>query len=139
MLRVRGNFGGLAKWIATFAALASSGLPESVHRQAAEAILTEVKLGFREGRDPYGKRWPKPKHRDGAPLRDRGLLANSWEQFTTSSGFEIFTDVEYAGYLHNGTRHIERRRMVPDGDLPRSYDSAIAEAVEAGWEELWGA
>lgn len=61
----------------------------------AEAV-TQVKLGFRQSRDPYGNAWAPLKHRDGRPLRDTGRLNNSFTAKAENGRLRVGTNVEYA-------------------------------------------
>lgn len=59
-------------------------------------LAAEVKMGFHEGRSPYGDTWDPPKFRAGQPLRDSGRLANSITYNADDSGVEVGTNVCYA-------------------------------------------
>lgn len=79
--------------------------PETYNRLkkaiAAEAV-TQVQLGFREGRDPYGNPWSPPKFRIGKPLLDTGRLRSSFAAQITPTGFRIGSNVKYANVHQYG-------------------------------------
>jgi phage gpG-like protein len=52
--------------------------------------------GFEHGRDPYGNTWAPLRLRRGQPLRDRGLLQNSYSPQPSADGFQLGTSVRYA-------------------------------------------
>lgn len=45
---------------------------------AARRLVALIKLGFKTSTGPNGEKWAPLKFRDGQPLRDRGLLQNSF-------------------------------------------------------------
>ena len=45
--------------------------------EIGSTLVDNIKLGFRDGSDPWGRAWEPLKHRDGQPLLDTGELRNS--------------------------------------------------------------
>ncbi len=43
---------------------------------------------------------------------DTGLLRNSWETHVSASEITISNDVEYAGFVEDGTEHMEGAHMI---------------------------
>lgn len=76
--------------------LSPQRIGEVMGRRMALTYLPQL---FRKGGDPP---WPKPKYRDGQPLRDTGRLGGSFVYSITSTGAEIYTNVIYAGPQHRG-------------------------------------
>jgi phage gpG-like protein len=75
-------------------------LYERMKKNLAAEALTQLQLGFRESRDPYGEGWKPPRWRAGKPLLDTGRLRNSFTYAITATGFHIGTNVIYAA-IHN--------------------------------------
>lgn len=55
-------------------------------------LTNRIKLGFKNGRSPYGDTWKPLKYRDGQPLRDKGLLQNSITYNAESDSVSIGTN-----------------------------------------------
>lgn len=70
-----------------------------------QEALSMALEGFEKSRDPYGVRWAPLKLRNGQPLLDKGILRNSLNvRVTSSTSFEVATDVKYAKlHQHGGT------------------------------------
>lgn len=77
---------------------------DAIGRRMALTYLPQL---FRKGGDPP---WPKPKYRDGQPLRDTGRLGGSFVYSITYTGTEISTNVIYAGPQHRGDTVRPRRK-----------------------------
>jgi phage virion morphogenesis protein len=97
-------------------------------RQIGEAITSNVKLGFREGRDPWGRAWEPltettiSRRRRGSsfPLRDTGTLANSINyQLQGSDGVRIGPS-DHAGKagMHQFGGTTSPRSMFPNKQIP---------------------
>lgn len=60
------------------------------------SLLSNVQLGFKFGRSPWGDAWRKPLLRAGQPLRDTGRLNRSITVDATGDGVTVGTNVLYA-------------------------------------------
>jgi len=60
-----------------------------MRKQVGHEAVNQVRLGFREGRDPYGKAWEPLKLRAGTPLRNKGILGNSFSAQPDGDGFAV--------------------------------------------------
>ena len=60
------------------------------------SLLSNVQLGFKFGRSPWGDAWRKPLLRNGQPLRDTGRLNRSITVDATGDGVTVGTNVLYA-------------------------------------------
>lgn len=68
-----------------------------------EEALRQIKLGFRQSRDPYGNPWKKLQFRKGQPLRATGRMQNSFTAVGQGEGvFVVGTNVMYAGTHQEG-------------------------------------
>jgi phage gpG-like protein len=127
-------------------AASSGGLYDRVKRALAAEALTQVSLGFRESRDPYGEPWAPPIFRKGKPLRDTGRLLNSFTTEVISDGFRIGTKTLYARVHHCGAtitakkgkwlrfptgRGKARIPICEEGAYPKSQDGADAGPARA--------
>jgi phage virion morphogenesis protein len=95
----------------------------------AEEALTQIKLGFEQGRAPDGSAWKplqRKRSRDkkgskGTPLNDTGRLKNSWTRIVRADGFTWQNATVYAA-AHNygadidhsarGNFHSKRGRFI---------------------------
>lgn len=73
-------------------------------------------------RSMYGEAWPKPVA-GNAPMERSGRLRRGYTYklrvTPTSVSVEIGNVMAYAGPLQSGTARVERRRHLPEGELPR--------------------
>lgn len=112
----RGDFQKLNR-IATLARrTAEPSFLRELNKQLAEEAITQVRIGFRQSRTPYGETWKALLHRQGKPLMDTGRMRNSFSrQDVTARGFRVDTDVVYAGTHQYGSekRSVPQRTMMP--------------------------
>ena len=59
-------------------------------------LLTRIRDGFRQSKDPWGQAWAPPRLRNGQPLRDTGRLANSFTVQSDNDQVTVGTNVCYA-------------------------------------------
>ncbi|WP_394845182.1 phage virion morphogenesis protein [Pendulispora brunnea] len=104
MAALSGSFADLAKLGGRFRRIASGELLEEASRRLAAEAMTQLQLGFRKSRDPYGQAWKPLARRHGKPLLDTGRLRNSFTSVVTPTGFRIGTNVRYASYHQHGTK-----------------------------------
>lgn len=148
---VRGDFGKLKSLAVKIGRVASSDVMPRLAKVMGAEALTQVQLGFRAGRDPYGEPWAPLKLRQGGkPLLDTGRLRNSFSVQTESSGFRIGTNfIGAAVHQYGATITAKRakflkfkasrkgpwvqkksvtipaRRMVPEGSLGATWETAL--------------
>lgn len=89
-------FARLQGLIGQFAPVASGEFEHRVAVNLAEEAITQLRMGFREQRDPYGTPWAHLVGRSGQALMNTGRLRNSFTRIVTSTGFSITTNVSYA-------------------------------------------
>jgi phage gpG-like protein len=116
---VRGDFAKLAKLQAKVKTLASDDRRIRLANVMGAAAVTEVQLGFRETRDPYGRAWaPLLLRQGGKPLLDTGRLRSSYSYQASMRGFTLGTNFIGAGVHQHGATitvvHDARR----DGSSP---------------------
>lgn len=85
---------GVAARIRALRAAAEDLAP--LHAAIGGALLSNVQLGFKFGRSPWGDAWRKPLLRNGQPLRDTGRLNRSITVDATGDGVTVGTNVLYA-------------------------------------------
>lgn len=109
---VTGDFAKLDKALLQLGKLGSPGLVNVCAANVGEAMVTEVRFGFRKGQDPDGNPWApikrqrrrKGKGKGGNKiLRDTGRLANSISAQVTGGTVIVGTNVEYGPYHQYGT------------------------------------
>lgn len=89
----KGDFAKLARLQSQVKALASNDRKLQLANVVGAAALTELQLGFRESRDPYGNAWEELKLRAGGkPLLDTGRLRSSFSYQPRAGGFIIGTN-----------------------------------------------
>lgn len=155
-MSVRGDFAKLSALTAKLARLTTPSLRQDLSKVVGAEALTQVQLGFRASRDPYGNAWASLALRSGKPLLDTGRLRNSFSAQVTSTGFQIGTAASYAGTHQSGATilpkngkflkfrvgrgrggrwfqlkkaTIPRRQMVPEGRLGPIWSEAFEKAA----------
>jgi phage gpG-like protein len=95
---ITGDFRDLATLRAALSRAGGTGERLALSKNLAEEARTQVAFGFQSGVDPYDRKWPKLRSREGQPLRDTGRLMNSvaGQPSMTATGFTISTGVKYA-------------------------------------------
>lgn len=92
-MSLKGDFGKLAALQRKVKRLATSDTRVRLANVMGAAALTEVQLGFRESRDPYGNAWePLRLRAGGKPLLDTGRLRSSFSYQARVAGFTIGTN-----------------------------------------------
>jgi phage gpG-like protein len=110
---IRGDFDGLRELREKLHEVARGKLKPAISRAAGEAALTELRQSFRRSRDPYGRSWAKLVIRTGGkPLRDTGILANSFSVQPTANGFTVSSSIDYASPHQDGATIIPRSAKV---------------------------
>jgi phage gpG-like protein len=133
--------------------LGSDAGKRRITRNLAEESITQVKLGFRQLRNPYGVPWPPLKSRDGQALRQTGRMQNSFTVAVTGdSQFVVGTNAQYAATHQYGATIVPKRakrlvfavrgrlvfarkviipqrQMMPENDLGPIWSRAFAEST----------
>ena len=118
-------------------------------REIGASLVENIRLGFAEGRSPWGEKWAKPKGRDGQPLIDTGLLRNSFSYRATKTGVAVGTNRRFSpkatAAVHQfGTRdgRLPARPFMPirgDAvDLPPSWEREVVGAIRRHAERMTG-
>lgn len=94
---ITGDFAKLGKLVDRIGGVASGEWMKNVlHKQFAREARTQVQLGFRQSRDPYGVPWEHTEWSSPKPLRKSGMLGNSFTSEPTDAGFVVGTSKIYA-------------------------------------------
>lgn len=117
-------------------------------------IEEEVRLCFRDSRDPYGNSWLPLHFRDGQPLMDTRVLLNSITHRTANHSVQVGTNIEYAGTHEFGARRgaygttrrgapvpwgdVPARPFLPTDDLPESWETSILGILQKHFLEVPG-
>lgn len=107
-------------------------LLDAIGLQVGEEFLGLVQDGFREQRNPFGRAWAPKKRPDGrAILVGRTTrLRRSWHLERTARGvITIASSVVYTPHIQHGTRRMVARKMIPDDELPPSWNAALNETA----------
>ena len=139
---VTGDFAKLDKAINELSKLANPALVQVAATGIAQALATEVQLGFRKEQDPDGNKWPALKakrkrkgkgKRGNKILRDTGRLANSITGRATGNTAVVGTNVSYGPYHQYGTGgHKASSRAQPTNKKGRFVAKEKAGKVKRG-------
>lgn len=138
---LQGDFGALEDLQARIRAVTQPGFKEAVARRLTGTAIKLLADQFRSSRNPYGVPWKPPMHRKGKPLLDTGRLraASVGQVASGASGavVRVVIPVEYASYLQDGTRRMERRQIVPDraGGLGPTWTAAFRKEIELAFKQ----
>lgn len=122
------------------------GNTEPAMREISRFMLSEVQLGFRQSRSPYGEVWA-PVARPGQPLVDTRNLRNNISRQYGADFAEVGTNVEYAA-IHqfggntgkNKATKITARPYLPiQGDdvvLPDMWEDEISAILTGILEQI---
>ncbi len=141
---IRGDFRAL-KRLSKQLGEAASGKPlRDLAAALGEEAVTQVKVEFEEGRDPYGEAWrplanatlkSSPRRIGGKILLDSGRLRRSFNRVAMPGGFAVESNVKYAaihdfgGMAGRGRKvKIPRRQILPSREptgLGRRWETAF--------------
>lgn len=82
--------------ISKLAALAAATTGKAALDTAGNAMAEEIRLGFEDSTDPWGTPWKALKFRNGQPLKDTGVLANSITHEATDTSAKVGTNICHA-------------------------------------------
>ncbi len=109
--------------------------PERIAARAVGKIAEIIDTQFAAGVDPNGEAWAplRPetlrKGRRPPPLTDTGAMAGGAQ--VTANGDTLTARIdEPADYHQSGTASMARRPILPDNELPRSWEAALQEAAD---------
>jgi len=107
-------------------------------KPAMEKVARQLKAAVEDSFDRQGNhdgfsRWKKRKKvkgkkDSGHPLLNKsGRLRNSLKAVATNSTADVETDVEYAGYLNDGTKNMAARPFlqINDADLEKAGETML--------------
>lgn len=140
---LRGDFRKLDTLVVKLERLAKGGALDAMKKNLAAEALTQLRLGFRGSKDPYGNPWKPLKRRKGKPLDDTGRLRGSFTATPTSTGFRIGSNVTYAAPHQTGSLkwpgRPPQRQMLPSSDkgLGPIWRSALREAAATTSRKLF--
>ena len=106
----------------------------------AEEARTQIVMGFRDSRSPYGEPWAPLESREGKPLLDTGRLRNSLMPRAVGTSLRIDANVAYAAAHQYGTKTIPRRQFLPDSSrgLGTRWTKAFRRVLTETMRDLGG-
>jgi phage gpG-like protein len=111
---------------------ALSLVPSRAARRVSGKLHDLIVEEFARGEDPYGDAWAPleeatiEKGREEPPLTDTGAMVESLEvKPMAGAGVSVSFGAEYAGFHHEGTVNMVARKVLPDDELPQSWNEAI--------------
>lgn len=117
---------GLAELQQRLAQVADGKATKAVSKQIAIEAQVLVGESFQKGQAPDGSPWAPPRFRNGQPLRDTGRLGASIIVTDTGSGFEVGTNVLYAGvHQHGAVITAKRARQLYSKKLGRGFGKSV--------------
>ena len=77
--------------------------PEPALKRIGATLTDNIRLGFHDSQDPYGRPWKAVLRESGQPLRDAGNLMDSFTYRVTDNEVVVGSalTVEYDGRRHN--------------------------------------
>lgn len=99
----------LPGWLDRVSRVPDTADKEPLFKRVKQALVSATKRNFSEGHGPNGELWPGLKHREGKPLRDKGLLMASvfgagHVENATPNTLTWGTNLSYAAiHQHGGT------------------------------------
>ena len=128
-MALTGDFHRLAMLRQQLAAIARGGAVEKLMPAMRDRVHGLILDGFRQQRDPYGRKWaPRRKAPDWA-VRAFGLMQDNHPLLDkTGRGINSFTTraasrrivvraLDYMGFHQSGTRNMVARKEVPDPEM----------------------
>jgi len=123
---------------------ALSEVPSQASREAAKGIQRAIRTQFTSGTDPYGEPWEPLKQstldkgRTPPPMTDTGRMKRGMRvRPSKGAGIEVTSEAEYLGF-HQGQgsprANVPPRHVLPEGELPDSWQKAIEDALDAAFE-----
>lgn len=127
---------------------ALAGVPSQAAAQASEEIDAAIQVEFDAGIDPYGEPWEplaestKARGREDPPMTDTEALRDGLEvRPMRGAGISVTADVPYLGF-HQGegspAAHVPPRHVLPEDELPDTWERAIADALDDAIERRLG-
>lgn len=140
-IRIKSKRGGAKKLGALEKTLEDApDVLKAISRNSAEEVVGLIKDGFRDEKDPYGKRWKPKQIPDGRKVLSgkTSNLKGGWHVTSSSKGgFTVAPSVDYAVHHQFGAPRagIPQRMMVPSKarGLPAGWADALEEVAK---EEL---
>jgi phage gpG-like protein len=149
---ITGDFGKLKRALAKVEKARRGDLKLAVVKNLAAEAITQVSLGFRQSRDPYGNPWAPLATRDGQILVDTARMRNSFSVTLEDQGFRVGTNVRYMPFHQYGSRvrvtrgkrksrskvgRLPARPMLPTGELGQIWSQALEAASTATLRKFW--
>jgi len=139
-LSIGGSFKELRELSKRLGDLTKGDALQQIANAAANESLTQLNLGFRASRDPYGNPWRPLKYRQGQPLRDTRRMQSAWDKQVTARGFRLFNRTPYTRFHQYGTQGrntragkrvgaIPARPMVPRGNDMGTWAEPVRKAM----------
>lgn len=108
-----------------------------------QAVLSQVALGFRNGVDPYGKKWKPLTYRNGQPLLKTHIMSKSFTGESSGDTIRIGNNVERTIFHQGGTKTKEgkeivpARKMIPDNnEIPAAWARAVESAIRKAFDAV---
>ena len=125
-----------------------AGIPSQATRDAARGIKRAIDDEFRAGLDPYGKPWTplqestiQKKGSSAILIETEAMRKGIKVRPMPGAGIAITSDAEYLGF-HQGQgsprAHVPPRHVLPEGELPDTWERAIADALDNAFERSFG-
>lgn len=129
-----GDFRGFDQLEKHLASLAQ--VPAQASREVAKELTTLLQQEFKQGTDPYGKRWAplKPSTlksgRHPPPLTATGALRDGTKATPmVGAGVQIEVGEPYGVFHQYGTYKMAARPILPSGVMPKAWTAIVKAAV----------
>lgn len=106
-------------------------IPAQASAEAAREIERLIQDQFRSGTDPSGRPWKDLASGGRSFLfRSGDLFGSIHVKPRPGAGVRVTVDAKYASYHQTGTKRMPARKILPEDELPESWELAIERAVE---------
>jgi hypothetical protein len=120
---------GLEALIGGLERLATHGFSD-IQDETAKAVQGVVDSQYQAGVSPDGERWADKADGTASYLRKTGDMARDSKAIRGVSGVDVKIPSP-GGYHQSGTKNMDVRKLVPDGELTPTWQQAIDGAAES--------
>lgn len=125
---------GADEMIAALQGLEGDELLDDVAHEMAEVIPGLIRDGFQGAHDPYGTPWAPRRGRYSWPVLDRsGDMKGSFDVGSNAVGVKVVNPVVYSPFHQGGTRFIDARAMLPQGQDLGTWEQPLREAADVAF------
>ena len=119
------------------------GIPSRIAREVADGISAKLRAQFETSTDPDGRPWapllPQTVKRKGGDTRilrrTDAMSGATTAKPESGAGVEVIS-IDYAERHQTGTKHMVARPILPEGEIPASWQSIISDAADRAFKKV---